>query len=162
MNERIIDGLPLVVDEKTGNYLFSSRREMIQRYIIPVSKIYKFYEGLAQGKVYATKCKRCGNLYFPPKADCSSCMSSSMSYVRLSKKARLEAYTIVSVKPPSFARVDDYIVAIGRLDEGLNVLSWLVGIKPKDIRIGMELNLNVEKRKEDGGLVYFFSRAPKS
>lgn len=32
---------------------------------IPISKNLKFYEGLKLGKVYATKCKVCGKLFFP-------------------------------------------------------------------------------------------------
>jgi len=159
LNKQIGNDLPIVVDEKTGNQLFFSRREILQRYIIPVSRISKFYEGLAEGKMYATRCRRCGKLYFPPAADCSSCMSSSTSYIELSRKAKLIAYTIVSVKPSSFANVNDYIVAIGRLKEGLNVLSWLVGVEPRDIRIGMELELNVGKIKDDNVLTYFFTHA---
>ncbi len=161
LDKQISNGLPLVVDEKTGNQMFSSRRELLQRYIIPVSKISKFYEGLVQGKVYATRCRRCGNLYFPPAANCNSCMTSSMSYVGLSKKAKLIAYTVISVKPSSFASINDYVVAIGRLKEGLNVLSWLVGVEPRDTRIGMELELNVGKRKDDNALTYFFTSSKK-
>lgn len=32
---------------------------------VPISKTLPFWEGLKQGKVLATKCKKCGKLYFP-------------------------------------------------------------------------------------------------
>ncbi|MEM3637743.1 MAG: Zn-ribbon domain-containing OB-fold protein [Conexivisphaerales archaeon] len=154
--KKLAEDLGLSIDEKTGLPMFVSRRELIQKYIIPVSKISKFYEGLANGILFGTKCDKCKRLYFPPKADCDSCMESSMSFVKLSGKASLLAFTVISVKPTSFSKMEDYTVAIGRLDEGLNVLSWLSGAKLSDIRIGMKLKLKAGRRSEDNSLVYFF------
>ena len=50
---------------------------------IPISKTLKFWEGLRNGKVYATKCQGCEKLYFPPAVDCPDCLSSEMEWVVL-------------------------------------------------------------------------------
>lgn len=153
-----VENPQLIIDDKTGFPLLVSKRELVQRYNLPVSKIYKFYEGLAKGVLFATRCRKCGRFYFPPKADCDSCMSSSMSYVKLSGKAELLAYSTIYIKPASFSDSKDYTVAIGRVKEGFNVLAWLKNVDSKDIRIGMKLNLEAGKR-EDGLLTYFFTPA---
>jgi uncharacterized OB-fold protein len=41
----------------------------------------------------------------------------------LSSEATLLAFTVVEVKPFSFSLHGDYVVAIGRFPEGLNVLA---------------------------------------
>ena len=64
---------------------------------IPVSKTLKFWEGLKEGKVYATKCTKCGKLYFPPTADCPECMGSAVEWVQL-KPGLLGIH--VSIVPP--------------------------------------------------------------
>lgn len=150
------EGLPILLDEKTSVPLYRSRRELVQRYNIPVSKISEFFLGLSKDKVLATKCNKCGTLYFPPKADCDKCMESSMSYEELSGNAKLVAFTVITVKPSSFSNYKDYIIAIGRLEEGINVLAWLLKEKPDEIKIGMRMKLVVRKREEDASLVYLF------
>ena len=39
------------------------------------AKAADFITYLEQGKVMATRCPKCGVSYFPPKADCPSCLS---------------------------------------------------------------------------------------
>lgn len=100
-------------------------------YKIPISKTLKFWEGLKEGKIYATKCKKCGKLYFPPVADCSACFSSSLEWNELSGEGEIETFTHVIVKPASFSNEPPYTVAIARLKEGVRALAWLVNVKRK-------------------------------
>jgi len=71
-------------------------------YNIPISKTLKFWEGIKEGKIYTTKCKKCGKLYFPPVGDCANCLSSDMEWVELSGEGEIETFTHVIVKPASF------------------------------------------------------------
>src|SRR5579875_4219465 len=86
------------------------------RYFNDISFLYRGFpnsmKGWPKGKCMQQGVEGVANFTFL-LADCSSCMSSSTSYIELSRKAKLIAYTIVSVKPSSFANVNDYIVAIG-------------------------------------------------
>jgi len=122
---------------------------------IPISKTLKFWEGLKQGKVYATKCTGCGKLFFPPNADCPECLSSDLEWVELSNEAEIETFTHVVIRPPSFQQDKPYTVAIGRLKEGVKVLAWLTGFKLSEIKAGMKVKLTA-KTSPDGNPTYEF------
>jgi hypothetical protein len=122
---------------------------------IPISKTLKFYEGLKEGKVYATKCSKCGKLYFPPVADCPECLSSEMEWVVLSGEAEIETFTHVVVRPTSFCAYKPYTVAIGKLTEGVKVLAWLTGFKLSQVKVGMKAKL-VAKTSQEGNPTYEF------
>jgi len=124
-------------------------------YNIPISKTLKFWEGLKEGKIYATKCKKCGKLYFPPVANCAACYSSEMEWIELSGEGEIETFTHVIVKPASFSSEPPYTVAIAKLKEGVRVLAWLVGVKKKDVKVGLKVKLSA-KTTSEGRLTYEF------
>jgi len=122
---------------------------------IPISKNLKFYEGLKEGKVYATKCKECGKLYFPPNADCPDCLTTELEWVELSSEAEIETFTHVVIRPTTFQQNKPYTVAIGKLKEGVKVLAWLTGFKLSEIKVGMKVKL-VAKTSAEGNPTYEF------
>jgi uncharacterized OB-fold protein len=152
-------GLPLVADAKTADPIYVSSRYLPLKFLIPIAKIKPFFDALKAGRLTATKCVKCGAEYFPPQADCPACISSQVEYVPLSRSAELLAYTVINVKPFSFMRYGDYIVAMGRLPEGINVLAWMKGVGPEGVRVGMKLKLEVGKREADGVCTYWFEPA---
>lgn len=137
-----------------------SSRPLKLVYNVYIMRIEKFWQGLKEGKIYTTKCKSCGELRFPPTADCPKCYSSDVEWVELSRDAELETFTHVVVKPSSFSDVPPYTVAVGRLKEGVKVLAWLVDADPADIKVGMEMKLAVRESPE-GEPFYVFVPAEK-
>jgi|SRR3972149_1634369 len=131
-------------------------REMKIIHNMPISKTLKFWEGLKEGKIYGTKCVKCGKLYFPPVIDCGECLSSEIEWVRLGDEAEIETFTQVVARPATFCESDPYIVAIGRLKEGVKVLAWLNGVKTPHIKIGMKVKLQA-KVFPDGNLAFEFT-----
>jgi uncharacterized OB-fold protein len=135
-----------------------SRRSLTLRFNIPISKTSRFWEALGQGRFTTTKCADCGKLTFPPQADCPNCMSGNTEWVELGADAELLTFTYVQVTPTSFVDHDPYVVAIGRLKEGLNVLAWLECPDHTKLRPGARLK--VETRKDaEGGPYYVFAMA---
>ena len=124
---------------------------------IPTSKTLKFYEGLKEGKVYATKCKDCEKVYFPPMVDCPECLTTGLDWVELSSDAEIETFTHVVVRPTTFQQYKPYTVAIGRLKEGVKVLAWLTGFKMSEVKVGMKAKL-VAKATPEGNATYEFTR----
>ena len=118
-----------------------SARTLQITYNLPISKTSKFWQGLKEGKIYATTCQKCGKLHFPPVADCGDCGSSDMTWSELDGEGEIETFTQVVVKPASFSEEPDYIVAIARLREGVRVLAWLTGIEREDVKVGMKVKL---------------------
>jgi uncharacterized OB-fold protein len=130
-------------------------RPLTLTYEIPISKTHKFWNGIKEGKIYTTKCKKCGKLSFPPVADCPTCLSSDPEWVELSKEAEIETFTHVSILPATFQKYEPYTIAIGKLKEGVRVLAWLKNAKIEDVKVGMKVKL-APKVTPEGMLTYEF------
>jgi hypothetical protein len=124
-------------------------------YSIPTGRIERFWEGLREGKIYTTKCKKCGEIRFPPVADCPNCYTSDVEWVQLSGEAEVETFTHVIVRPGDFSSYEPYTIAIGRLKEGVKVLAWLTDAEFSDVKVGMKVRLTA-KKAPDGLLIYGF------
>jgi uncharacterized OB-fold protein len=132
-----------------------SARTLHITYNLPISRTSKFWEGLREGKIYATKCQKCGKLHFPPVADCGDCGSSNVKWTELEGEGEIETFTQVVVKPASFSKESDYIVAIARLKEDVRALAWLIGVEREDVQVGMKVRL-VARVTSDGRVSYEF------
>lgn len=147
-------GLPVIEDTKTKVPIYVSMRELPLRFQFGISKVQRFFEELKDGKIYMTKCKGCGEKFFPPQADCPNCQASSMDWVELSGEGELLTCTMIFVKPPTFAHYKDYIVGIARMKEDVKVLAWLDVDDPQKVKPKMKVRLKTVKREPEGVVTY--------
>jgi uncharacterized OB-fold protein len=150
------EGLPIIKEKKTHLPLYVSVRELPLRFQLGTSRIQKFFEGLKEGKVYMTKCKECGEKFFPPQADCPKCLESNMNWIPLSGEGELLTCTMITVKPTTYAHYDHYIVGIAQMKEGIRVLAWLNIDDPQKIKPKMKVQLTTVKREPEGFTTYEF------
>ncbi len=122
------------------------------------AKTADFIRYLEAGKVMATRCKECGTVYFPPKADCPSCLSSEVEWFEVAGKGKLMSYTKVNYGPTGFEADAPYILALGEFD-GVQILARLSrDIRESDIKVGMGLTVSPLKLPENR-LAYEFKQA---
>jgi uncharacterized OB-fold protein len=122
------------------------------------TKAADFVTYLEQGKVMATKCKKCGTSYFPPKLDCPQCASSDTEWFEIKGNGKLLTYTIVNYGPTGFEDDAPYTLAIADFDK-LRVFGRLSkDIKESDIKPGMELKVIPVKLPGDR-VAYEFQKA---
>jgi Predicted nucleic-acid-binding protein containing a Zn-ribbon len=141
-------------DEKEGHPIYISQRELRLRYEMPVGEIYPFFKGLEEGKVLASKCEVCGQLYFPPQGACPKCREQKMGWVDLSGEVELLAFTQIFVRPQSFSAEQPYFVGVAMCKQGVNILARIANVDdPKKIRVGMRLKLRAE-RTSNGVPIY--------
>ena len=114
------------------------------------TKVSDFADRLKQGMIMGTKCKGCGEEYYPPSADCPKCMSSEMEWIELTGKGKLITFTSIYVLPEHFAEhftkapfsrytLDPCPVGIIEIENRLRVMGWIPRVSSKDIKIGMTL-----------------------
>lgn len=121
---------------------------------IPILRTKKFWEGLRDGKVYATRCRKCGKLYFPPQVDCSNCLTSDVEWVQLNDKGVIETFTEIFLKPQGFTHYESpYIIAIARTSEGVKIMGWLEGIEAKDAKVGMDVRVTIRMQPDGFPLI---------
>jgi uncharacterized OB-fold protein len=121
------------------------------------AKVADFIKYLEAGKVMATRCRKCGVSYFPPRIDCPRCLSSDVEWFEVKKKGKLASYTVVNYGPTGFENDAPYTLALGEFD-GVQILARLSrDIEPKDIKVGMSLSVSPIKRP-DNRIAYEFKK----
>jgi hypothetical protein len=125
---------------------------------ISETKVADFVDYLERGKIMATRCRRCGQLYFPPRADCPNDLSADMKWEELSGKCKLLTYTTAHFAPTGFQEDVPYILALAQCEEGVKVYARLSkDLNEDEIRIGMDLKL-APVRLPNGKVVYEFRK----
>ncbi len=147
-------GIPTFPDMKSGALQWYDQRWITTKFIISVEGIKEFFDKLLDDKFVTTKCRSCGELYFPPQKDCPKCRKSDMEWVELSREGTLLTFTQINVKPYSFSHYDDYVVGIVRLPEGINVTAWVRTDDPSKLKIGMKMKLEIVRRDPEKYVTY--------
>jgi hypothetical protein len=126
---------------------------------ISETKIADFVSYLEKGKIMATRCRRCGRLYFPPRADCPNDLSTDMKWEELSGKCKLLTYTTAHFAPTGFQEDLPYILALAQCEEGVKVYARLSkNTDENKIHIGMDLKLT-PVRLPNGRITYELKKA---
>ena len=122
-----------------------------------VTKVNDFIDHLEQGKVMGTKCKGCGEAYFPPRADCFRCLTSTMEWFEIEGLGKLVTCSQLKYAPVGFEDDLPYFIAV--LDYGeYKVFGRIASDVPEEeIRLGMEMK-TVANRLPNGQLNYVFAK----
>ena len=123
-----------------------------------ITKVNDFIDYLEDGKVMGNKCKDCGRVFFPARADCYHCLASNMDWFEISGTGKLVTYSKLEYAPVGFG--DDLPYAIAVLDYGdYKVFGRLAGDLAEDeIRVGMEMK-TVANTLPNSQLNYVFQKA---
>jgi len=114
------------------------------------SKAEDFITFLEQGKVVATRCRRCGTRYFPPQVDCPKCLVSDMEWFEVRGNGKLLTYCQVNYGPQGFEDKVPYVLGIGEFEEGIKIFALLNrDIKEHEIKLGMMLKVTPIKLPGD-------------
>jgi uncharacterized OB-fold protein len=122
------------------------------------TKVNDFISSLEQGKVMGTRCKGCGMVFFPPRADCYKCLSSNMEWFEVSGKGKLVSYSKLEYAPVGFDKDLPYSIAL--LDYGTyKVFGRIASDVPEsEIKVGMEMK-TVANTLPNSQLNYVFQKA---
>jgi uncharacterized OB-fold protein len=123
-----------------------------------LTKTNDFIDYLEGDKVEGTKCKKCGAVFFPPRADCYQCLSSDMEWFEISGTGTLLSYTKLQYAPVGFE--DDLPYTLALVDYGKYKVFGRLSrdIPEEEITIGMAVVPHVVKLPK-GHVSYEFTKA---
>ncbi|MCK4444902.1 MAG: Zn-ribbon domain-containing OB-fold protein [Thermoplasmata archaeon] len=116
---------------------------------VPPSKIKEYIEYLDKGQIAGTKCKNCGTMHFPPRADCDNCMSSDMEWLEREPKGKLATYTTIFYGPTGFEEDAPYTICVVDLEGGGRLMGWLDEAKEEDLDVGKDVNIDLKELEGD-------------
>jgi uncharacterized protein len=102
-----------------------------------------FWDAADRGEFVGQKCGSCGKYAFPPRPMCSYCHSLERQIVSLSGQGTVQSW-IMPRHPPAFGFKEPPIVAVIRLQEGVNFVSNLVGVRLEDVKVGLPVTVLFE------------------
>ena len=105
-----------------------------------------FWDAAKEERLIIQKCKDCDKYVFYPRLVCPHCFSDDLGWVEASGKGTVYSYSIVQNNAPS-AFLDDmpYVVAMIRLEEGVQMLSNIVDYDLDELRCDMPVKVTFEK-----------------
>jgi len=112
----------------------------------------------ARYRMIGRRCRRCGQVYFPPRNLCRRCRRrGELEEVQLSGRGEVYSFTVIRTPPVGFERSAPYVMALVKLEEGAMVTAQLADVEPEEVRIGMKVRSVFRKIQEDGeaGLIYY-------
>jgi len=115
--------------------------------MINQSKVGDFTNHLADRKIMGTTCRKCGGEFYPPRADCPSCLSEEMEWFECPNEGKLCAYTQIVVLPEHFALPKISIpfgkafltpspVGLLEVKPGIRIMGWVPSASPEDLSVG--------------------------
>src|ERR1044071_7947479 len=105
-----------------------------------------FWTGGAKGELLIARCRSCAHWIHPPLPVCPECRSRDVAPGRASGRAEIVTFTVNHHAWFPGQQVP-YVLAIVELEEqpGLRLTTRLVGLEPKDVRIGLAVRVRFEQ-----------------
>ena len=122
----------------------------------PSPESLSFWEGARAHRLMLPRCNACGRFWFPPSQRCRHCLAADFSWVEAAGTGRIYSFvTYHRVYHPGFEADVPYVVAIVELDEGVRLLTNIVGAAPEDVRCDVRVGVTFQER--DGATLPMFS-----
>ncbi len=121
------------------------------------TKVNDFIDHLEKEQIVGSKCKDCGLVFFPPRADCYQCLASNMEWFEVTGSGKLLTYSKLEYAPVGFENDLPYAIAV--LDYGdYKVFGRIAGdLADDEIQVGMEMK-TVVNQLPNGQLNYVFQK----
>ncbi len=115
-----------------------------------------FWDGVKKHRLLVQKCTGCGKLRHAPKPFCPSCLSQEYTWAPLSGRGQVYTYTVMHRSPaPGFEEDIPYVVALVELEEGVRMISGIVGCPPDKVRVGMPVKVVYEDVSKEASIFKF-------
>ncbi|MBD3402378.1 transcriptional regulator [candidate division GN15 bacterium] len=129
--------------------MFSSRnwREYPQRY-----------------RLEASKFKKSGKTYFPPRDVDPETGDTEKETVILPDTGKIITYTVIRVAPGQWGDMSPYGLAVAELTDGTRLMAQVTDCDVEEIKIGMEVRIEfrrIQTESHEGVLSYGYKFVPK-
>ncbi|MFI6601541.1 Zn-ribbon domain-containing OB-fold protein [Nonomuraea sp. NPDC050536] len=114
----------------------------------PTPETQPFWDGAAAGQLRIQRCLACERHYFYPRPSCPRCGSERVEWVTASGRGTLYSYVINHRPARGFEDEAPYVIAVVELEEGVRMMTNLVGVEitPENLPLDLPLRVVFEQR----------------
>ncbi|MFP3985435.1 MAG: Zn-ribbon domain-containing OB-fold protein [Candidatus Bathyarchaeia archaeon] len=117
----------------------------------------RFLEGLKEGKIVASTCKKCSRIVVPPRAFCEQCFKPADGYTYVKDTGTINTYSVSYVASDASRIKEPILIAVIDLDgasKGMGILHLLGEIDDwKQIKFGMKVKAVWKSPEERTGAI---------
>ena len=95
-------------------------------------------------------CTECGAIIFPRRSLCPHCGCRELEECKLSETGTVLSWTVIQHPPKGYEKYAPYVVALIKLDDGVQILSQVVDVEPEEMRVGLRVEATFRRVREDG------------
>ncbi len=118
-----------------------------------------YWEGAGRGELVLQRCGSCGTIQHKPRGVCATCLSGEIEYLVAAGTGTVYTYTVTNQnQAKGFAEACPYVMAYVDLDEGVRLLTNIVGCEPGDVSIGMAVEADFATQDRDDGEAFAVPR----
>ena len=119
-----------------------------------------YWQHILEGVFALPRCEACGRHHFYPRGNCPHCGSPRIVWVAASGRGEIYSFSVVYRAPgPAFKDEVPYVVAIVKTQEGPHLFARISGVSADEVRVGMQVQVQIEKRADGVALPVFVQRA---
>jgi uncharacterized OB-fold protein len=122
----------------------------------PTEDSVPYWQAAVAGRLLLQRCRKCSATQFYPRAVCVTCMHDDLEWIESSGLGVVYSFSCVSMAP-SEAFADDvpYIVALVRLDDGVQMLTRIVDCPSEQVEIGLRVRVTFQRVSDEIALPVF-------
>lgn len=108
----------------------------------PHTKVAGFAAHLRDGRLMGSACAACGQVSFPPRADCPACLHGEFTFTELSGRGTVVTHATINAAPAGFeSDVPFELGVIDLAETGRLLASFGATIDPAEIAIGLPVQV---------------------
>ena len=112
-----------------------------------------FWQALNERRLIVQWCNKCQRSIFYPRIHCPHCLGAELTWRTCSGNGVLHAFTTVHrSSDPYFKSQVPYVVGLVALEEGVTLMSNIVGLNPDGAQVQVGMKLRVDFRRVDDTL----------
>lgn len=123
---------------------------------IPSQLSEPFWAACKNHELKIQRCQSCETFRFPPAILCPECLSREVKWQKVSGRGKVFSFVVYRrLYHPAFEADLPYTVAVIKLEEGVRLLSNMVGIPPEQVSCDMPVEVIFEDVTPDVTLPKF-------
>lgn len=109
-------------------------------------------EDRLSSQVTASRCRKCGRAFFPPRVICPDCFADdTLEAILLARRGVIYSLSIVRVPPPSGRAVPYAVGYVDLPEQGLRVFTRFANCNLEELELGTEVEMIADVEKSMGG-----------
>ena len=104
-----------------------------------------YWQAAKRHEFVAQRCRACGYTHLPPGPACTNCLSADQDWVQLSGRGTIYSYGVYyQCWHEGFAGDIPYNVALISLEEGLQIVSQVIGCDNEELDCGLAVEVSFD------------------